>query len=55
MTNLLFFDYETSDSRVNFGQVCELSFILTDERFKILEKKELKCRLKPNVKRAVKV
>ena len=50
MPNLLFFDYETSDSRVNFGQVCEFSFILTDERFKILEKpKELKCRLKPNV------
>ena len=49
MSNLLFFDYESSDHRVNFGQVCELSFILTDDRFKILEKKELKCRLKPNV------
>jgi len=49
MPNLLFFDYESSDTRVNFGQVCELSFILTDDRFKILEKKELKCRLKPNV------
>ena len=38
MLNLLFFDYESSDTRVNFGQVCELSFILTDDRFKILEK-----------------
>ena len=49
MPNLLFFDYESSDHRVNFGQVCELSFILADDRFNILEKKELKCRLKPNV------
>ena len=47
--NFVWFDYESSDSRVNHGQVCEASFILTDNRFKILEKKELKCRLKPNV------
>ena len=47
--NFVWFDYESSDSRVNYGQVCEASFILTDDRFKILEKKELKCRLKPNV------
>ena len=38
--NFVWFDYESSDSRVNFGQVCEFSFILTDDRFKILEKKE---------------
>ena len=47
--NFVWFDYESSDSRVNFGNVLEASFILTDDRFKILEKKELKCRLKPNV------
>ena len=43
--NFVWFDYESSDSRVNFGNVLEASFILTDDRFKILEKKELKCRL----------
>ena len=37
--NFVWFDYESSDSRVNHGQVCEASFILTDDRYKILEKK----------------
>ena len=38
--NFVWFDYGSSDSRVNYGQVCEASFILTDNRFKILEKKK---------------
>ena len=40
--NFVWFDYESSDSRVNHGQVCEASFILTDDRFKILEFQEEK-------------
>ncbi len=47
--NFLWFDYESSGSRVNFDHVLEASFVLTDNRLKILEKTELKCRLKPNV------
>ena len=47
--NFVWFDYESSGSRVNFDQVLEASFVLTDDRFKVLEKMELRCRLKPNV------
>ena len=44
-----YFDYESSDSRVDFGQVLEFSFVHTDSNLNILNKKELKCRLKSNV------
>ena len=44
-----YFDYESSDSRVDFGQVLEFSFVHTDKNLKILNQKELKCRIKPNV------
>lgn len=47
--NFVWFDYESSGSRVNTDQVLEGSIVLTDDRFKILEKKELRCRLKHNI------
>ena len=47
--NFVWFDYESSGSRVNTDQVLEGSIVLTDDRFKILEKKELRCRLKNNI------
>ena len=37
--NFVWFDYESSGSRVNTDQVLENSIVLTDDRFKILEKK----------------
>ena len=39
--NFVWFDYESSGSRVNTDQVLEGSIVLTDDRFKILEKKNL--------------
>lgn len=47
--NMVYVDYESSGSRINFDNVLEAAIICTDDRFKILEKIELKCRLKPNV------
>ena len=47
--NFVWFDYESSGSRVNTDQGLEGSIVLTDDRFKILEKKQLRCRLKNNI------
>ena len=39
--NFVWFDYESSGARVNFDNVLEAAIILTDDRFKILEKIEI--------------
>ena len=49
MKNFLFLDYESTDTRVNTGQVIHCAFAVTDENLKIKEKLELRSRLKPNV------
>ena len=49
MERFVYIDYETSDSRVNYGSVIQAALIVTDEKLKIKSKHELKCRLKPNV------
>jgi exodeoxyribonuclease I len=49
MKQIIVKDYETSDSRVNFGQVVQAGIVLTDDKLKIKSKHELRCRLKPNV------
>ena len=49
MTNILTLDYETSDSRVNYGQVLQAGILIADENLKIKTKHELRCRLKPTV------
>ena len=47
--NFVYFDYESTGSRVCWDQCVESSIVLTDDRLKILEKKELRCRLKHNI------
>ena len=49
MEQIIFKDYETSDSRVNFGQIIQAGILITDDKLKIKQKHELRCRLKPNV------
>ena len=49
MEKHLFIDFETSDGRVNFGQVLQAGIVITDDKLKIKSKHELRCRLKPNV------
>ena len=49
MGQIIVKDYETSDSRVNFGQVIQCGIVITDEKLKVKKKHELRCRLKPNV------
>ena len=49
MGQIIVKDYETSDSRVNFGQVIQCGIVITDEKLKVKKKHELRCRLKPNI------
>ena len=49
MEQVIVKDYETSDSRVNFGQIIQAGILITDDKLKIKQKHELRCRLKPNV------
>ncbi len=49
MSKILTIDYETSDSRVNFGQVLQAGIVISDDKLKIQSTHELRCRLKPTV------
>lgn len=49
MERFVYLDYETSDSRCNYGSVIQAALVVTDEKLKVKSKHELKCRLKPNV------
>ena len=49
MEQIIIKDYETSDSRVNFGQVIQAGIVITDDKLNIKNRLELRCRLKPNV------
>ena len=49
-SNFIWHDYESSDTRVNYGQILQAGMVLTDDRFKIIEKPiQLRCRLKSTV------
>ena len=47
--NVLTVDYETSDSRVNYGQVLQAAIVVTDNKLNVKTTHDLRCRLKPNV------
>ena len=49
MEQIIVKDYETSDGRVNFGQIIQAGILITDDKLKIKQKHELRCRLKPTV------
>ena len=41
MKQIIVKDYETSDSRVNFGQIIQAGILITDDKLKIKQKHEL--------------
>jgi len=47
--NIITLDYESSDTRVNYGQVLQAGIIISDEKLNIKSKHELRCKLKSNV------
>ena len=50
MTNkIITLDYESSDTRVNYGQVLQASLLISDDKLNIKSKHEMRCRLKPTV------
>ena len=40
MSKILTIDYETSDSRVNFGQVLQAGIVITDDKLNIQSRHE---------------
>ena len=49
MSSIIWYDFETSDSRKEFGQIIEAGVVVTDDKLNIKEQKQLRCRLKPNI------
>jgi exodeoxyribonuclease-1 len=49
MNSIIWYDFETSDSRKEFGQIIEAGVVVTDDKLNIKEQKQLRCKLKPNV------
>ena len=49
MKQIIVKDYETTDGRVNFGQIIQAGILITSDKLEIKQKHELRCRLKPNV------
>ena len=49
MEQIIVKDYETTDGRVNFGQIIQAGILITSDKLEIKQKHELRCRLKPNV------
>ena len=48
--NHIVMDFETSDSRVNYGQILEAGVVLTDPSLRIIEKlPPFRCRLKSTI------
>ena len=49
MTNFVFYDFETSSSNKQWGQIIEIGAILTDDELNELHRFESKCRLSPGI------
>ena len=49
MTNFVFYDFETSSSNKQWGQIIEIGAILTDDELNELDRFESKCRLSPGI------
>ena len=49
MSNFVFYDFETSSSNKQWGQIIEIGAILTDDELNELDRFESKCRLSPGI------
>ena len=47
MSNFVFYDFETSSSNKQWGQIIEVGAILVDDQLNELDKFEARCRLSP--------
>ncbi len=49
MSNFVFYDFETSSSNKQFGQILEIGAILADDNLNELDRFESRCRLSPGI------
>ena len=49
MSNFVFYDFETSSSNKQWGQIIEVGAILVDDQLNELDKFEARCRLSPGI------
>ena len=49
MSNFVFYDFETSSSNKQWGQIIEVGAILTDDQLNELDRFESRCRLSPGI------
>ena len=49
MTNLVFYDFETSSSNVSYGQIIQAAAVLVNDEFQELDRYEGRCKLSPGI------
>ena len=49
MSNLVFYDFETSSSNVSYGQIIQAAAILVNDNFQELDRYEGRCKLSPGI------
>ena len=49
MSNFIFYDFETSSSNKQWGQIIEVGAILTDDQLNELDRFDARCRLSPGI------
>ena len=49
MSNFVFYDFETSSSNKQWGQIIEVGAILTDDQLNELDRFDAKCRLSAGI------
>ena len=49
MSNFVFYDFETSSSNKQWGQIIEVGAILTDDQLNELDRFDARCRLSPGI------
>ncbi|OUW73910.1 MAG: exodeoxyribonuclease I [Pelagibacteraceae bacterium TMED216] len=49
MSNFVFYDFETSSSNKNWGQIIQIGAILTNDNLEELDRFDVRCRLSPGI------
>ena len=49
MSNLVFYDFETSSSNVSYGQIIQAAAVLVNDNFQELDRYEGRCKLSPGI------
>ena len=49
MANYVFYDFETSSSNINWGQIIQIGAILTNDNLDELDRFDARCRLNPGI------